>query len=75
MMSHNQFESSSSRRAFLSRLGLGATALSTMLASETCLAAEDDLAGEGPAPTAALPGLPHFAAKAKNIRVNYNIIK
>ena len=66
-MPHKQSESSPSRRAFLSRLGLGATALSTMLACETRPAAGGDITGEGPTALGALPGLPHFPAQAKNV--------
>ncbi|HJN07919.1 MAG TPA: DUF1501 domain-containing protein [Pirellulaceae bacterium] len=67
MISREQSESSPSRRAFLSQLGLGATALSTILARETRSAAGGDITGEGPAAWGALPGLPHFAAQAKNV--------
>ncbi|MDP6469078.1 MAG: DUF1501 domain-containing protein [Pirellulaceae bacterium] len=67
MISHEQSESSPSRRAFLSQLGLGATALSTILARETRSAAGGDITGEGPAAWGALPGLPHFTAQAKNV--------
>ena len=53
------------RRAFLQRsaLGLGATALGSLLNSETLAAAVSGSASN----SGALPGLPHLAPKAKRI--------
>ena len=50
------------RRHFFGRVGLGATALATLL-NEQSLAAPAKAA----AATGGLPGLPHFAAKAKRV--------
>lgn len=53
------------RRGFLGQLGLGATALATMLANENATAG--DVSNSAYAATGALPGLPHFAPKAKHV--------
>ena len=50
------------RRHFFGRLGLGATALTTLLNEDLLAAPAKDVAATG-----GLPGLPHFAAKAKRV--------
>ncbi len=50
------------RRHFFGRVGLGATALATLLNDESVAAAAPDAVSTG-----GLPGLPHFAAKAKRV--------
>lgn len=66
-MSHDQAESHPSRRRFLGQLGLGATALTSLLASESREARAGDIGGAGRAALGGLPGLPHFAPRAKNV--------
>src|SRR6476619_5840310 len=50
------------RRHFFGRMGLGATALTALLNGESSAAPAADAQANG-----GLPGLPHFAAKAKRV--------
>ena len=61
MKPQTEFEKMVTRRRFLelSSTGIGAAALATLM--------NEDLLAQAPLPAGGLPGLPHFAPKAKRV--------
>ena len=66
---NNELARQQTRRSFLGRssIGLGAAALSTLLSPDASRATTAVVARKDRAPTDALPGLPHFAPRAKRV--------